>query len=80
MPTRALTEPDFETLAHFRHQLRRFLHASEELTQAHGCTPAQYQLLLQLLLLVLLLVAKLPQLKKQKANTMSSLKTLVLKK
>lgn len=48
MPTRPLTEPDFETLAHFRHQLRRFLHASEELTQAHGCTPAQYQLLLQL--------------------------------
>lgn len=43
-----LSEADFEALAQFRHQLRRFLRASEELTQARGCTPAQYQLLLQL--------------------------------
>lgn len=44
----ALTQADLEMLAHFRHQLRRFLRASEELAHAHGCTAQQYQLLLQL--------------------------------
>ncbi len=34
-------------LAEFRYQLRRFLRFSEELTQAHGMTPLQYLLLLQ---------------------------------
>jgi len=48
MPPTSLTESDFETLANFRHQLRRFLRVSEELTHAQGCTAAQYQLLLQL--------------------------------
>ena len=48
MPPTSLTESDFETLANFRHQLRRFLRVSEELMHAQGCTAAQYQLLLQL--------------------------------
>jgi DNA-binding MarR family transcriptional regulator len=39
---------DFEALAEFRYQLRRFMRFSEEATQAHGITPLQYQLLLQL--------------------------------
>ena len=37
-----------ERLAEFRYQLRRFLRFSEEVTQAHGLTPLQYQLLLQI--------------------------------
>ena len=39
---------DYEALAEFRYQLRRFLRFSEDLTQSHGVTPLQYQLLLQL--------------------------------
>ena len=45
---RAMGKKDFEALAEFRYQLRRFLRFSEDLTQSHGVTPLQYQLLLQL--------------------------------
>jgi DNA-binding MarR family transcriptional regulator len=45
----ALAKADFEALAQFRYQLRRFLRFSEEVTQAHGVTPLQYQLLLQIM-------------------------------
>lgn len=38
---------DYELLADFRYQLRRFLRFSEEVTQAHGITHLQYLLLLQ---------------------------------
>ena len=43
-----LEKSDYERLAHFRYQLRRFLRVSESLCQANGTTPLQYQLLLQL--------------------------------
>ena len=45
---RAMSKADFEALALFRYQLRRFLRFSEEVAQAHGVTPLQYQLLLQI--------------------------------
>ena len=45
---RAMSKADFEALALFRYQLRRFLRFSEEVSQAHGVTPLQYQLLLQI--------------------------------
>lgn len=48
MSTRKLSKADFETLANFRYQLRRFLRFSEEVTRRHGVTPLQYQLMLQL--------------------------------
>jgi DNA-binding MarR family transcriptional regulator len=44
---RKLAKSDYEALAEFRYQLRRFLRFSEEVTQAHGISPLQYQLLLQ---------------------------------
>ena len=44
----SLSKPDFEALADFRYRLRRFLRFSEEIAQAHGITPLQYQLLLQI--------------------------------
>jgi DNA-binding MarR family transcriptional regulator len=43
-----MTKSQFETLAEFRYQLRRFLRFSEEVTQKHGVTPLQYQLMLQI--------------------------------
>ena len=43
-----LQKADFEALAAFRYQLRRFLRFSEQATHARGVTPLQYQLLLQL--------------------------------
>lgn len=46
MPRPALSKRDFETLSHFRYQLRRFLRFSEEVTHLHGVTHLQYQLLL----------------------------------
>lgn len=46
-PSDALSKHDYEQLADFRYQLRRFLRFSEEITQAHGITPLQYLLLLQ---------------------------------
>lgn len=44
----ALSKTDYEALADFRYQLRRFLRFSEEISQQHGITALQYQLLLQL--------------------------------
>jgi DNA-binding MarR family transcriptional regulator len=38
----------YETLSHFRYQLRRFLRFSEELTQSYGITHLQYLLLLHI--------------------------------
>ena len=39
---------DFEALAEFRYQLRKYLRFSEEMTHREGVTPLQYLLLLQL--------------------------------
>lgn len=47
-PTPPLKKSDFEVLSEFRHQLRRFLHFSEEAVQAEGITPLQYLLLLHI--------------------------------
>ena len=43
-----MSKADFETLANFRYQLRRFLRFSEEVTRNSGVTPLQYQLMLQI--------------------------------
>jgi DNA-binding MarR family transcriptional regulator len=43
-----MSKADFEALAEFRYQLRRFLRFSEETTRLNGVTPLQYQLMLQL--------------------------------
>lgn len=42
-----MTKTEYERLAHFRYQLRRFLRFSEELTRSSGITALQYQLMLQ---------------------------------
>lgn len=46
--TQDMSKADFEALARFRYQLRRFLRFSEELTRRTGITPLQYQLMLQI--------------------------------
>ncbi|MDP3843732.1 MAG: MarR family transcriptional regulator [Oxalobacteraceae bacterium] len=46
-PPDTLSKLDYELLADFRYQLRRFMRFSEEITQSHGITPLQYLLLLQ---------------------------------
>jgi DNA-binding MarR family transcriptional regulator len=43
-----MSKTDFEALAAFRYQLRRFLRFSEEATRASGVMPLQYQLMLQI--------------------------------
>jgi DNA-binding MarR family transcriptional regulator len=43
-----LSKGDYEKLAQFRYQLRRFLRFSEDLTRSNGITMLQYQLLLQI--------------------------------
>jgi DNA-binding MarR family transcriptional regulator len=43
-----MAKRDYENLAHFRYQLRRFLRFSEEVTHRHGMTALQYLLLLQI--------------------------------
>lgn len=43
-----MSKAEFEKLAHFRYQLRRFLRFSEELTRRNGLTALQYLLLLQI--------------------------------
>ncbi len=43
-----MTKAEFEALARFRYQLRRFLRFSEEVTHSLGVTPLQYQLMLQI--------------------------------
>ena len=48
MPSRKMSKADFEALATFRYQLRRFLRFSEEATRASGVMPLQYQLMLQI--------------------------------
>jgi DNA-binding MarR family transcriptional regulator len=45
---RRVTKIDYERLAHFRYQLRRFLRFSEEAAHAQGITALQYLLLLQI--------------------------------
>ena len=47
-PAGNLSKAEFEALAQFRYQLRRFLRFSEEATRKHGVTPLQYQLMLQI--------------------------------
>lgn len=48
MSKNALYKEEFETLSHFRYQLRRFLRFSEDVTQQHGVTHLQYLLLLHI--------------------------------
>lgn len=48
LPADTISKQDYELLADFRYQLRRFLRFSEEITQNHGITPLQYLLLLQI--------------------------------
>jgi len=48
MSARKLLKADFEALADFRYQLRRFLRFSEDVTRRAGVTPLQYQLMLQI--------------------------------
>ncbi len=43
-----LGKGDFQALAEFRFQLRRFMRFSEETAKSAGLTPSQYQLLLQI--------------------------------
>ncbi len=43
-----MSKTEFEALAQFRYQLRRFLRFSEEATRRKGVTPLQYQLMLQI--------------------------------
>jgi DNA-binding MarR family transcriptional regulator len=38
----------YEALANFRYELRRYLRYSEDVTRRHGMTPLQYQLMLQI--------------------------------
>jgi DNA-binding MarR family transcriptional regulator len=44
----ALQKKEYETLSHFRYQLRRFLRFSEDVTHQHGVTHLQYLLMLHL--------------------------------
>lgn len=48
MSSRKLSKTDFEALARFRYELRRFLRFSEETTHRHGVTALQYALMLQI--------------------------------
>ena len=48
MATSPLSQKDFETLSHFRYQLRRFLRFSEEAARRQDITHLQYQLLLHI--------------------------------
>ena len=45
---RPLSKRDFETLADFRYQIRKFVRFSEQLALRHGIKPQQYLLLLQI--------------------------------
>ena len=46
--TRPMSKADYERLAHFRYQLRRFLRFSEEVSRKKGVTSLQYLLMLQI--------------------------------
>lgn len=48
MSDKTLNKKEFEALARFRYQLRRFLRFSEEVTRRNGVTHLQYLLLLQI--------------------------------
>jgi DNA-binding MarR family transcriptional regulator len=41
-----LSRADYEALSHFRFQIRRFLHFSEEAARVEGLEPQQHQMLL----------------------------------
>lgn len=43
-----MNKSEYERLSQFRHSLRCFLRASEDLCQSHGLTALQYQLLLHI--------------------------------
>ncbi len=43
-----VSKKQYETLATFRYELRRYLRYSEQVTRKHGVTPLQYQLLLHI--------------------------------
>ncbi len=43
-----ITQSDYESLAEFRHQLRRFIHFSEQAAHSVGLEPQQHQLMLAL--------------------------------
>lgn len=45
---RRMSKAEFDALAQFRYQLRRFLRFSEQATRRKGVTPLQYQLMLQI--------------------------------
>jgi DNA-binding MarR family transcriptional regulator len=45
---KTVTQRQYEALATFRYELRRFLRYSEQVTRRHGLTPLQYQLMLQI--------------------------------
>ena len=47
LDARPLSKHDFETLADFRYQLRKFVRFSEQAARRRGINPLQYQLLLQ---------------------------------
>lgn len=48
MSKNMLSKKEFETLSHFRYQLRRFMRFSEEVTHELGMTHLQYLLLLHI--------------------------------
>lgn len=48
MTKKSLSKKEFETLSHFRYQLRRFMRFSEQVTQEHGVTHLQYLVLLHI--------------------------------
>lgn len=48
MPKSSLSKKEFETLSHFRYQLRRFLRFSETVTHELGITHLQYLMLLHI--------------------------------
>ena len=48
MPKKIPSKKEFETLSHFRYQLRRFLRFSEQITHDLGITNLQYLLLLHI--------------------------------
>ena len=45
---RSMSKAEFDTLAQFRYQWRRFLRFSEAATRRNGVTPLQYQLMFQI--------------------------------
>jgi DNA-binding MarR family transcriptional regulator len=48
MTDHSISKSQYEAIATFRYEMRRYLRFSEELTRKAGITPLQYQLLLQI--------------------------------